>query len=133
MLVCSPAFVLPVFRGPNSFETFLLQCQLPLVAFTSLEQYKLHGSAAPPHFIVTHYTELLDSKGIVLVRGDIVQPDSLDLVSAGSLLANCHEFYIDRGTKGAFVHAFNHRPQDFNFVKMLDSMGHATEDLKKNR
>ena len=36
----SPMFVLPVFKGPNAIENFLVQCQLPLVLFTSLEEYK---------------------------------------------------------------------------------------------
>ncbi len=38
---CSPMFVLPVFKGPNAFENFMVQCQLPLVLFTTLEEYKL--------------------------------------------------------------------------------------------
>lgn len=37
----SPMFVLPVFKGPNAFENFMVQCQLPLVLFTTLEEYKL--------------------------------------------------------------------------------------------
>lgn len=32
------------------------------------------GSAAPPHLSLTHYTELKESKGIVLVRGDALSP-----------------------------------------------------------
>jgi hypothetical protein len=40
MSPCSPMFVLPVFKGPNAFETFMVQCQLPHVLFTSLEEYK---------------------------------------------------------------------------------------------
>ena len=32
--------VLPVFKGPNAFEMFMVQCQLPLVLFTTLEEYK---------------------------------------------------------------------------------------------
>ena len=39
-LMCSPQFVLPVFRGPNARENFFVQCQLPLVLFTSVEEYK---------------------------------------------------------------------------------------------
>lgn len=39
-LPCSPMFVLPVFKGPNAFENFVAQCQLPLVLFTTLEEYK---------------------------------------------------------------------------------------------
>jgi len=87
-----------------------------------------YGPSAHPHLVVTHYPELLASKGIVLARGDIVQPHSLDALAATSLMANCHEFYVDRGAKSAFVNAFNHRQTDFDFKKMLDSMGHATGD-----
>ena len=36
----SPMFVLPVFKGPNAFETFMVQCQPPLVLLTTLEEYK---------------------------------------------------------------------------------------------
>jgi len=73
----------------------------------------------------------MGSKGVVLVRGDIVQPHSLDALSAVSLMANCHEYYVDRGSKGHFVHAFNHRQAEFDFKKMLDSMGHATDQLHR--
>ena len=37
----SPMFVLPIFKGPNAFETILVQCQMPCMLFTSLEEYKL--------------------------------------------------------------------------------------------
>lgn len=36
----SSQFVLPVFKGPNAFENFFVQCQLPIVLFTTLEEYK---------------------------------------------------------------------------------------------
>lgn len=32
------------------------------------------GSAAQPHMTLTHYSELKESKGIVLVRGDVLSP-----------------------------------------------------------
>lgn len=88
------------------------------------------GSSATPHLILTHYSELLDSKGIVLVRGDILQPHALDIISAVSLMSNCHEFYTNRDQKGAFVHAFNHRQAEFDYKRMLDSMGHDTSQLQ---
>jgi ATP synthase F1 complex assembly factor 1 len=124
-------FILPVFRGPNAFENFILQVQMPYILFTSLEDYKLHGDTAQPHLVLTHYPELLESKGLVLVRGDILQPNALDAVSAVSLMSNCHEFYSDRGQKGAFVHAFNHRQAEFDLKRMLDSMGHDTSTLNR--
>ena len=90
-----------------------------------------HGDSAQPHLVLTHYPELLENKGLVLVRGDILQPNALDAVSAVSLMSNCHEFYSDRGRKGAFVHAFNHRQTEFDFKRMLDSMGHDTSQLNR--
>jgi ATP synthase F1 complex assembly factor 1 len=126
----TPMFVLPVFRGPNSFETFALQCQPPLVLFTSLEEYKRHGSSATPHFVLSHYTELVDSHGMVLVRGDIIQPHALDAIQASSLMHNAHEYFTDFGAKREFVQAFNKRPERFDFKKLLDSMGHATDGVE---
>lgn len=130
IILHSPMFVLPIFRGPNAFETFTLQCQLPYVLFTSLEEMKRNGSAAAPHFVLTHYSELINSKGIVLVRGDILQPGSLDALQASSLSAHCHQFYTDpNGAKAGFVRAFNHRQHEFDFKRMLDSLGHDTSKL----
>lgn len=128
----TPMFVLPVFRGPNSFETFALQCQTPLVLFTSLEEFKHHGSAATPHFVMTHYTELVQSHKIVLVRGDIIQPHALDIIQAMSLMHNAHEYFTDFGAKREFVHTFNNRPNEFDFKKLLDSMGHDSSRLPRD-
>lgn len=126
----SPNFVLPVFRGPNAFENFMIQCQDPVVLFTTLEQYKRDGPAAPPHFMVTHYTELIDEKGIVLIRGDIVQPNAVSIVDAQALLRMVHQYYTDP-QKHAFVWAFNHNQSEFDFKRLLDSMGHDTSQLPR--
>jgi len=98
--------------------------------FSFLSSFR-HGDTAQPHLVVTHYPELLESKGVVLVRGDILQPNALDAISAVSLMSNCHEFYSDRGQKGNFVHAFNHRQTEFDLKRMLDSMGHDTSQLNR--
>ena len=112
-LAPSPMFVLPVFKGPNAFENFMVQCQPPLVRVgagsrnaarrarvtrgglarsdsamaalqptrqvlvTSLEEYKRHGSGAAPQVALTHYTELAEEKGVVLVRADVIQPNAV--------------------------------------------------------
>lgn len=70
-------FVLPIFKGPNAFETIMVQCQLPCVLLTSLEEYKRQGPVAVPFMTMTHYTELQSTKSVVLVRGDIVDPNAL--------------------------------------------------------
>lgn len=53
-------------------EYVVFAAQMPHMLFTSLDDYRARGSAASPYFTVTHYTDLMDSKGVVLVRGDIV-------------------------------------------------------------
>ena len=37
-------------------------------------QARRGGTSARPHLMVTHYTELERTKGIVLVRGDVLSP-----------------------------------------------------------
>lgn len=42
------------------------------------------GPNALPHFTMTHYTELLDSKGLVLVRGDVIHPQLVSRFEASA-------------------------------------------------
>lgn len=48
------------------------------VLFTSLAAYKTHGTFAQPALILTHYPDLADSHGIVLMRGDITSSPQAD-------------------------------------------------------
>jgi hypothetical protein len=45
---------------------------MPFVLFTTLEEFRKHQSNAPAHMTVTMYPELVESKGLALLRGDIV-------------------------------------------------------------
>lgn len=125
----SPMFILPIFKGPNAFETILVQQQLPVTLFTSLEEYKRAGAAAVPYLVATHYTELAD-KGVVLVRGDITNPNGITPFEAGTLLRLATEFY-SIPKKHIFVERFNHAPNEFNFKNMLDAMQHDTSRLQQ--
>lgn len=127
----SPMFVLPVFKGPNAFENFMVQCQPPLVLLTTLEEYKTRGAGAMPALVLTHYTELMSDKHIVLVRGDIVDPTACSRGEAEQLTRQLHEFYT-QGKKYRFVHSFNHRQADFDMKKMLDSLQHDTSQLEQD-
>ena len=59
------------------------------------------GSSAPPHLTLTHYTELKESKGIVLVRGDVLSPH---IVSVPEVRL------IAYGTSGCSFQAVNWSP-----------------------
>ena len=102
----------------------MVQCQLPHALLTSLEDFKRHGPSATPHFSLTYYRELEESKGLVLVRGDITQPDALTVEQAGALMRDVHDFYTD-AARYALVHAFNHRPAEFDFARVLEALGHG--------
>lgn len=41
------------------------------VLFTPLQEYKLRGSFATPYLALTNYTDLVQSHGVVLMRGEI--------------------------------------------------------------
>ncbi|KNE68773.1 hypothetical protein AMAG_13413 [Allomyces macrogynus ATCC 38327] len=89
-----PQFVLPVFHGDGA-ETFLLQHSGHQTFFTSMLSYQTHGAEAPVLFTLTYYKDLMDDKGIVLVRGE-VDLDKLSMDSARKLTEGMRNFYLDQ-------------------------------------
>lgn len=53
------------------------------VMFTPLAEYKLHQEFAQPLLVLTHYTDLAQSKGVVLMRGDITSAEEIEAKQAG--------------------------------------------------
>ncbi|KAF7367300.1 Protein ATP11, mitochondrial [Mycena sanguinolenta] len=45
--------------------------QISTVMFTPLQEYKMRGSFATPYLVLTNYTDLAHSHGVVLLRGEI--------------------------------------------------------------
>ena len=118
-----PLFVLPVPKGTQGgFVSFLLQCQLPYVICTLLEEYQRRGAAAQPHLVVSHYDELVDKKGIVLVRGELVTSTNLDVGEAARLVGHMHAFYTEPEGQ-AVVADFNRGAASFDFSAVLNKCG----------
>ena len=66
------------------------------------------GAEARPHLMVTHYTELEHTKGLVLVRGDVLSPHivSVPEVRSNALVANgspCRLNVVGRDLKGSAI------------------------------
>lgn len=118
-----PLFVLPV-RRDGGFVNMVTQAQIPYLLVTGLHDYKLRGTNAAPFFAVTHYTELAKSKGLVLVRGDVVLPSQLSDSEAQGLLKDVHAFYLQEN-KFRLVQAFNKDPRSFDFQAVLRESGVA--------
>lgn len=81
--------------------------------------------------MATHYSELAGDKGLVLIRGDITNPNGISAFEAGTLLRLAAEFYTEPA-KHIFVHRFNHAQNEFSFKNMLDSMAHDTSRIEKD-
>lgn len=92
------------------------------VIFTSLLEYKTHGENARPYLTLTHYPELIDSKGIVLMNGIIsTNPKILTLDQAQILTFGLQQYYVsDHPQKLALLHDFNKNPANFSHEKLIE-------------
>mmetsp|Transcript_8609 Transcript_8609/g.21759 ORF Transcript_8609/g.21759 Transcript_8609/m.21759 type:complete len:244 (-) Transcript_8609:252-983(-) len=126
----SPLFVLPVVKPGGAFFNMIAQCQVPHVLCTSVEEYRSLGANAPAHVTVTHYTELQDSKGVVLGRADITSNSGdVSPYEARTLLSLLHSYYL--GATGYLkVHTFNHQPDAFSFEELLSEVQAVDAALK---
>lgn len=109
------------------------------VLFTSLAEYKLRQEFAQMSLVLTHYTELIESKGLVLMRGDVTErqtaeSDEVKQVMAqkeAQLLALCAQrFYnVDWNKtldaqdelRRELLHNFHHHPTQFSLEKLLEA------------
>jgi len=114
-----PMFVLPLGRDEGS-EFFLTQCFGDKHLFTSLLEYQLHKDTAPTYLINHHFTELSDSKGIVLIYGNILS-SNIQLQQAQQLAHLLQYFYlVDNNFE--IVKSFHENPQDFDFNRILAAL-----------
>ncbi|KAH0838632.1 ATP11 protein-domain-containing protein [Lanmaoa asiatica] len=143
-----PAPPAPSVTEPNPFEpvTSGSSCHIPessTVLFTPLQEYKLRTSFATPYLVLTFYTDMSQSHGIVLLRGEItpsstsaaVRPGQepperflLNQVDAQLLAMGLQRFYLwgegrkDRGlTAEALLKQFHEEPEKFSWQDLLKS------------
>lgn len=57
----------------NATENYL---PTSTILFTPLQEYKLRSTFATPYLVLTHYTDLVTTHGIVLMRGEITPPSA---------------------------------------------------------
>ncbi|KAL6567369.1 hypothetical protein OROGR_001037 [Orobanche gracilis] len=113
-------FVIPLWKG-SGYTTMFLQVQMPHMLFTGLEDYKARGTQAAPYFSATYYKEFADSKGLVLIRGDIVFTSKLSDSEAKWLLETAQSFYLN-DVRYKLVERFNKETRDFEFKDVLQAL-----------
>ncbi|KAL2017893.1 hypothetical protein VTK56DRAFT_1549 [Thermocarpiscus australiensis] len=95
-----PQFVLPVpHRDQGGAEMHFLQwtwdaaTRSATVLFTQLAEYKARGEFAAPHTTVTHYGDLAEEKGVVLMQGAVVEDRGVRVEDARWLVMCLQRFY----------------------------------------
>ncbi|KAJ2878377.1 hypothetical protein IWW38_006337 [Coemansia aciculifera] len=118
----NPMFVLPLPREGQGVEFFLLQFEFHQVHFTSLAEYKARGSQARPVLTLTHYTDLAEEHGVVLMRGELdAEIASFDVENAQLLAMLLQLFYVSGGPeKRRLVETFNQRPSEFDYTQVME-------------
>lgn len=113
-------FVIPVWRG-QGYTSMFVQAKMPHMIFTGLEDYKAKGTQAAPYFTVTYHKEFAESKGLVLVRGDIVFTSKLSDEEATWLLETTQSFYLN-DSRYKLVEQFNRETREFEFKDVLQTL-----------
>ncbi|TCD62943.1 hypothetical protein EIP91_006206 [Steccherinum ochraceum] len=102
------------------------------ILFTPLVEFQTHKSFATPHLVVTHYTDLAQSHGLVLFRGEITPRSAqgagnqvsyhLEQHHAQVLALGVQKFYLwssDNNERKELLKAFHERPEDFKWEHLL--------------
>ena len=107
-----------------------------VVLFTPLAEYKMRQEFAQPALVLSNYTELVPSKGIALLRGDVTehQGSGSPMVSQADaqMLTMCMQRFYRSGTAASagedagaeerreLMHTFNRAPGRFALDKLLE-------------
>jgi len=114
-----PVFVLPLPRA-QGYEFMMLQFQEHSCHFTSLLNFQAFKENAPVSLTITYFTELIDKKGIVLMRGEY-DDNSLKVHEAQCLANQLQLYYGSKdGKKENLLWTFNKKTRvlqtyGFNF------------------
>jgi len=116
-----PLFVFP-FPRADGFVSIVseMRPQANVCAFTSLDEYKKHGADAKPLATMNYYTEFMNSKQLVLMKGDY--DSEFFKTTDVQYLVNVWQIFLLEDSKFELMRSFNSRPQDFNFVAVIKEM-----------
>lgn len=112
-----PFFIAPLRRGEGFFNLVLQAQDQKQVLFTSLELFRKSPATAPAYYCITTFDELLEDKGLALLRGDVISAE-ISRVDAEFLLHYLRSFYTD-ADQFQWVEKFNHKSREFDFDEFL--------------
>ncbi|KAH9102773.1 hypothetical protein LEN26_006808 [Aphanomyces euteiches] len=115
-------FVFPVYRvnkdtNEEGYFTMLSQFQDKCFLLTTLDAYRENPAQAPPCLTVSIFDDLVSSKELALIRGDVA--NLLDKDEASRLLDSLIQRYVNDAHYST-VESFNLKPQEFSFDAYLE-------------
>lgn len=117
-------FLFPLPRD-QGYEFFVVQFFGKEAHFTSLINYQAHKENAPECLNMMHYTELADTKGIVLMVGEY-DKDNLNFSQAWSLVIQTIQYYGISKTfsdkKWGHLFRFTYETDDFNHLDLIQEL-----------
>ena len=113
-----PLFLYPLPKD-NGYEFILSQFVNNRCFFTSLINYQVHGENAPWQLCMTYYTELKETKGIVLMTSEL-DNNTMNILEAQCLAQLQQLFYASSDEKYFdLVKTFNHNPEGFKHMDLV--------------
>jgi len=111
-------FLFPVPRK-EGYEFVMVQFQGDEAHFTTLINFQAHKENAPECLSIVHYTELSESKGIVLMVGEY-DKDTLGEGEANLLAVQTLQYYGGKGAKKLnHLDRFTYAIDDFNHLDLI--------------
>ncbi|PVU88642.1 hypothetical protein BB559_005481 [Furculomyces boomerangus] len=124
-----PIFLLPLPRE-QGIEFFIVQFDFHQTYFTPLIEYQTKREAARPYLSLVHYTDFIDSKQIVLMRGEITSNGTsgssenlyISPELAQLLILLMQRFYINPSDqRKKLLESFTKNPSEFNYNDLIES------------
>lgn len=112
-----PTFIVPL-PHDDGFEFILMQFDGKDVQFTPLTMYQILKENAPACLTLIHYTELMESQGIVLMSGQYDE-NVLKREDAVLLVQMVAIYYGKDSPRYDQVETFNHHPDKFDYNQLI--------------
>ena len=126
-----PTFLFPLPKD-KGYEFVLSQFEGNRCFFTSLINFQVHGENAPWQFCMTFYSEMKDTKGIVLMTSEVDQT-TMNIFEAQCLAQLQKLFYIAPDEKKAdLLFTFNRNPDAFKYMLLIKELEGSDMIVKKS-
>jgi hypothetical protein len=116
-LTTSPYFVVPIFRDKGLYNV-VTNFNQDLVGVVPLAEFQKKGDHAVIHMTIQFFTELAQTKGLVLVRCEI-QDKVMKRQDCMFLTQMLLKYYTMPDLYEAYVETFNRRPHAFDYHGFL--------------